>query len=61
VLQFANQADVRLIAKYVLFETNNNESLFENSFVWLRIVDEKQGNLLYPASEIIEEQLPLGK
>jgi hypothetical protein len=61
VLQFENQNDVHLTAKYVLFETEGDESQFKNKFEWLRIVDERHGNLVYPSSEVIEEQLQLGK
>ncbi len=61
VLQFENQNNVHLTAKYVLFETVGDESQFKNMFEWLRIVDEKHGNLVYPSSEVIEEQLQLGK
>ena len=60
ILQFTNQKDVRLTAKYVLFETIGDESEYKNKFAWFIIKDEELGNLVYPPNTVIEET-SLGK
>lgn len=55
ILQFTNQKDVRLTAKYVLFETIGDESEYKNKFAWFLINDEQLGNLVYPPNTVIEE------
>ena len=51
VLQFSNIDDIHLTGKFELFETVDGGSEFKNRFVWIRIDDKVNGNLVYPASE----------
>ncbi len=55
VLQFSNKEEVHMTAKYVLFETINDGSVYKNRFAWFQIVDEELGNLVYPPNTVIEE------
>ncbi len=51
ILKFSNRNDIRLTGKFELFETINEVSEFKNRFVWIRIDDKENGNLVYPASK----------
>jgi glucose dehydrogenase len=59
ILQFSNKENVRLTAKFELFEQDNGSSSFKNRFVWFQIDDEIEGNLVYPANEV--DIVPDGK
>jgi hypothetical protein len=55
VLNFTNAKDIHLHGKFVLIETVEDSRTFTNRFVWIIIVDEEQGNLVYPASLVKED------
>lgn len=61
ILQFTNKENVHLTAKYILYETVGDASVYKNKFAWFRIDDEELGNLVYPASEGTVEQQQIGK
>lgn len=52
---------MHLTAKYILYETVGDASVYKNKFAWFRIDDEELGNLVYPASEGTVEQQQIGK
>lgn len=60
VLMFDTGKAVQMKAQYELFHQDSNGNTFTNRFVWVQLLDEEAGNLVYPA-QAVENEVQHGK